>query len=101
MTGARALMDVRCAFVGEVTAAGDDFLLSVTVPVRRAYLRVQQDDGEAGAHNQRTAVTLEVRTVARAYSPEACLWIEELVEIADGASSCPVYPLLKRADSGT
>lgn len=97
VSGSRALMDVRCAFVGEVSAGGDDFLLSVTVPVT-SLCPCSKTISDYGAHNQRTAVTIEVRALARAYSPEGVLWIEELVEIADGASSCPVYPLLKRAD---
>jgi GTP cyclohydrolase IB len=97
VTGARALMDVRCAFMGEVTAAGDDFLLTVTVPVT-SLCPCSKTISDYGAHNQRTAVTMQVRTVARAFSAEAILWIEDLVEVADGASSCPVYPLLKRAD---
>ncbi|HPH61706.1 MAG TPA: GTP cyclohydrolase, FolE2/MptA family, partial [Candidatus Syntrophosphaera sp.] len=46
---------------------------------------------EAGAHNQRSLVTIKLRYTG-------FVWLEELIAIAEEASSCPVYPLLKRRD---
>lgn len=97
VTGAKALMDFQCSFAGETTASGDDFVTAVTVPVT-SLCPCSKTISDYGAHNQRTYVTIEVRPVSPMFSPETVVWIEELVEIAESASSCPVYPLLKRAD---
>jgi GTP cyclohydrolase I len=94
---AKALMDLQCTFVGEVTAQGDDFVMGVTVPVT-SLCPCSKSISDYGAHNQRTYVTIEVRTVSRTFAADTVVWIEELVEIADASSSCPIYPLLKRAD---
>jgi GTP cyclohydrolase I len=97
VTGAKALMDLQCSFVGEITASGDDFVTAVTVPVT-SLCPCSKTISDYGAHNQRTYVTIELRTVSRRFDADCVVWIEELVEIAEAASSCPVYPLLKRAD---
>ena len=46
-----------------------------------------------GAHNQRSNLEIQVRCLPHTY-----LWLEELIELGEQAVSCPVYPLLKRAD---
>ena len=45
----------------------------------------------AGAHNQRSLITIKV-------SYTGFVWLEELIEIAESAASCEIYSLLKRVD---
>ena len=106
VSGAKALMDVECAFIGEVDADHETFTLRVAVPVT-SLCPCSKAISDYGAHNQRGIVTLEVRTrPVTASSPTSdavegafeMIWIEELVAIAEASASAPVYPLLKRAD---
>ena len=99
VTGARALMDYLCTFAGELHDQGDDFVLTVRVPVT-SLCPCSKAISERGAHNQRGYITISVRTTTTIDDqghPEL-VWIEELVELAERSASAPVYPLLKRAD---
>ena len=52
-----------------------------------------------GAHNQRCAVTISVRTaVTDQPTDDEIVWIEDLVEVAERHASAPIYPTLKRPD---
>lgn len=97
VTGARALMDYECSFVGEANGAHDDFVLGVRVPVA-SLCPCSKEISDYGAHNQRGYVTIEVRGARDATGVPALIWIEELIAIAEGSASAPVYPLLKRPD---
>jgi GTP cyclohydrolase IB len=57
-----------------------------------------RDISDYGAHNQRGRVTIEAELAHDAIGAPQLVWIEELVQIADAASSSPVYPVLKRPD---
>jgi GTP cyclohydrolase IB len=92
-TGATGLMDYECAFKAEANGSMRDFILEVRVPVT-SLCPCSKAISDYGAHNQRGFITVEVRT---AHESEL-VWIEELVTVAEGAASAPVYPLLKRAD---
>jgi GTP cyclohydrolase IB len=94
VSGAKALMDYQCRFVGE-SNGGEHFTLTVTVPVT-SLCPCSKTISDYGAHNQRTYVAMEVRSVTN--DPENLIWIEELIAVAEGAASSPVYPLLKRPD---
>ncbi len=98
VSGARALMDYECSFVGEANAGLEDFVLGVKVPVT-TLCPCSKAISDYGAHNQRGYVTMEVRSRRRPEDgqPEL-IWIEELVEVAERSASAPVYPLLKRPD---
>lgn len=96
VTGATALMDYECAFIGESNAM-DDFVLVVRVPVT-SLCPCSKAISEYGAHNQRGEVTIEVRSVLADDGRPAIIWIEELINIAEKSASAPVYPLLKRPD---
>ncbi len=95
VSGATALMDYECTFIGEANDA-DTFTMRVCVPVT-SLCPCSKAISDYGAHNQRTYVTIEVQPTASA-NPSEFLWIEELVEVAEACSSAPVYPLLKRPD---
>ncbi len=97
-SGARALMDYECTFLGELNGGGhSDFMLGVRVPVT-SLCPCSKAISDYGAHNQRGIITINVRTVATANGLPELIWIEELVEVAERSASAPVYPLLKRAD---
>lgn len=96
-TGARALMDYGCAFVGERRVDRDDFLLRVDVPVT-TLCPCSKAISDYGAHNQRGCVTIEAKSRVDAGGQHALIWIEELIDVAERSASAPVYPLLKRAD---
>jgi GTP cyclohydrolase IB len=53
-----------------------------------------------GAHNQRAITTLDLLLDdTQLNTAEASpLWIEDLIALVDEQASCPVFPLLKRAD---
>ena len=46
-----------------------------------------------GAHNQRALISVKV-----SYDETEQIWIEDLIELIESCSSCPLYPLLKRKD---
>ena len=50
-----------------------------------------------GAHNQRAHITIRARPRDEEGQPVA-VWAEDLIEVAEAAASCPVFPLLKRPD---
>lgn len=95
-SGACALMDYECSFVGKANGGDEDFVLGVQVPVT-SLCPCSKAISDYGAHNQRGIITIEVRPV-RQDGEAALIWIEELIEIAESSASAPVYPLLKRAD---
>lgn len=96
VTGATALMDYECTFVGEANGKAGDFTLRVTVPVT-SLCPCSKAISDYGAHNQRGFITIDVRSV-REKGLEGLIWIEELIVVAEAAASAPVYPLLKRPD---
>lgn len=84
-----SLMDYQCFFEASYK---DEYQLWIGVQVPVTTLcPCSKEISLQGAHNQRSLITLKVR-----YS--GFVWLEELIEIAETASSCPIYPLLKRRD---
>jgi GTP cyclohydrolase I len=96
-SGARALMDYSCAFRADASDEGDDFVLTVRVPVA-SVCPCSKAISDYGAHNQRGYVTIEIRTVRGEEGQPELVWIEELIEVAEQSASAPVYPLVKRVD---
>ncbi len=89
VSGVESLMEYRVRFSGGV---GDDsgFILGVTVPLT-TLCPCSKEISDAGAHNQRAEVTLDVRF-------KDFLWAEELIELVEKCGSCELYALLKRPD---
>lgn len=96
VSGAKALMDYECSFVGD-SNGGDEFTLGVSVPVT-SLCPCSKAISDYGAHNQRGRIRIEVRSVPSEPAEKNLVWIEELIEIAERSGSSPVYPLLKRPD---
>ncbi|MDH3999231.1 MAG: GTP cyclohydrolase FolE2 [Desulfuromonadales bacterium] len=88
-SGARSLMEYQCRMAGSL-GESDDFVLGVTVPVT-SLCPCSREISERGAHNQRSAVTVEIR-----YREH--VWLEDLIEWVEGCGSAPVFALLKRED---
>ncbi|KIG17589.1 GTP cyclohydrolase I [Enhygromyxa salina] len=97
VSGATALMDYSCAFIGELREDHDDFVLRVRVPVT-SLCPCSKAISERGAHNQRGYITMSVRTNTDSSGDPQLVWIEELIQVAEQSASAPVYPLLKRPD---
>jgi GTP cyclohydrolase I len=96
-SGAKALMDYQCSFVGELNGGNVDFVVSVDVPVT-SLCPCSKSISDYGAHNQRGVISVAVRGERGADGASEFIWIEELIDIAERSASAPVYPLLKRPD---
>ena len=96
ITGATALMDYACQFQARMSPAGTEFALGVAVPVT-SVCPCSKAISDYGAHNQRGTITISAAPRLRDGEFEL-IWIEELIAVAEGSASSPVYPLLKRAD---
>jgi GTP cyclohydrolase I len=97
VSGAQALMDYDCSFIGEVHGDDDDFILGVRVPVS-SLCPCSKSISDYGAHNQRGYVSLHIRTMHDEDGHPQLVWIEELITLIEQSASSPVYALLKRAD---
>ena len=89
VSGARGLMEYQCRMLGSLGEVGD-FILGVTVPVT-SLCPCSREISARGAHNQRSAVSVQVR-----YRDH--IWLEDLIEWIEACGSAPVYSLLKRED---
>lgn len=98
VSGARGLLDVACRFTFRGGADAMDFVLTVSVPVT-TLCPCSRAVSDYGAHNQRCAVTISVRTAPTATpTDDEIVWIEDLVDLAERHASAPIYPVLKRPD---
>lgn len=97
VSGACGLVDYECYFMGSSNGLGDDFILGVRVPVT-SLCPCSKAISDYGAHNQRGFITIEVRSTPNEVGSPTIIWIEELIEVAEGSASAPVYALLKRPD---
>ncbi len=86
-----SIMSYDCAFYGSTTKDEYDFITSVTIPVL-SLCPCSKEISKYGAHNQRSYVTIKVR------SGHKMIWIEDIIEIAEQSGSSPIYSLLKRED---
>ncbi len=86
---ARGLMEYQCQMIGSL-GVRNEFLLGVTVPVT-SLCPCSREISARGAHNQRSAVSVQIR-----YRKH--IWLEDLIEWIESCGSAPVYSLLKRED---
>ncbi len=91
VTESEGFMDFNCEYHGHSDPAGNDYVLIVHIPVT-SVCPCSKEISRYGAHNQRSIVSISVRTGRK------FIWIEELIEIADACSSSAVYSVLKRED---
>ncbi|MDP8256003.1 MAG: GTP cyclohydrolase FolE2 [Candidatus Alcyoniella australis] len=87
---AMGLMEYRCSIVGTLRADRYDVVVTVRVPVT-TLCPCSKAISERGAHNQRGTVSISFRF-------DSLVWIEEIIELAEGSASSAVYSILKRED---
>lgn len=97
VSGASAIINYECAYLGDVSSERNEFMQRVRVPIC-ALCPCSKKISDYGAHNQRGYLTIEVWNTLSDDGMPIPIWVEELIEIAEGSGSAPVYPLLKRPD---
>ena len=90
VSGVESLMDYDVSFIGELNEQQTSVLVKVVIPVT-SLCPCSKSISDYGAHNQRSHITICVRTTG-------FLWIEELIETVEKVASCELYGLLKRPD---
>ena len=83
-------MDYQVSFVGQIKQGQTQIQVKVQVPVT-SLCPCSKSISEYGAHNQRSHVTVNVKT-------NGFMWIEEIIELVEKQASCELYGLLKRPD---
>jgi GTP cyclohydrolase I len=90
VTGVKSLMDYQVTLIGEIKSGVPAMFIKVVVPVT-SLCPCSKEISDYGAHNQRSHVTVMVRT-------RDFVWIEELIELVEKEASCELFGLLKRPD---
>ena len=85
-----SMVDYEVTLVGEIDRGKPVTMIKVVVPVT-SLCPCSKQISDYGAHNQRSHVSVSVRT-------NAFVWIEELIDMIENEASCEVYGLLKRPD---
>ena len=92
VSGLCAPMSYDCSFEGRIDNGVYKFILGVVVPVT-TLCPCSKEISDNGAHNQRALISVKV-----SYDESEQIWLEDLIELIESCSSCPLYPLLKRPD---
>ena len=90
VSGVTSLLDYAVTLAGELTGGRYVKTVTVAVPVT-SLCPSSKEIAEYGAHNQRSLITITVR-------PNAQVFVQELLRIAEEEASCELYGLLKRSD---
>ena len=90
VTGVESLLDYQVTFQGERKNGENCVAVKVVVPVT-SLCPCSKKISEYGAHNQRSHVTVDVRT-------NGFVWIEDIIDMVEKEASCELYGLLKRPD---
>lgn len=90
VSGVKSLMDYRASLIGDRDGDQTCIRTRVEVPVT-SLCPCSKSISDYGAHNQRSLVTITVRT-------SGFVWIEEIIEMAEQEASCELYGILKRPD---
>jgi GTP cyclohydrolase I len=92
VSGTPGYLEYSCGITGNIDGQNvlKNFTVFVSVPVT-TLCPCSKEISEYGAHNQRGIVTVWVRF-------KRFFWIEDLIAIIEGCSSCDIYSVLKRED---
>ncbi|MBK6618225.1 MAG: GTP cyclohydrolase I FolE2 [Nitrosomonas sp.] len=92
VSGVQSLMDYEVMFVGEIDQPDSQytFTMKLVVPVT-SLCPCSKKISDYGAHNQRSHVSIAVKT-------NSFVWIEDIIRIAEENASCELFGLLKRPD---
>lgn len=91
VTQAQSMLDYQVTVCGQWKNGCANTTLNVLVPVT-SLCPCSKKISDYGAHNQRSHVTVSVRTV------RDMIWIEDLIDLIEREASCEIYGLLKRSD---
>lgn len=92
VTGGVARLRFDCRYEARSAAAGDRVTLGVTAVIT-SLCPCSKEISDYGAHSQRGRVDVEAEI-----NGSGELTPDELLAVAEGAASAPIYPLLKRPD---
>ncbi len=90
ITGVESLLDYQVTLTGEIFRGKVVTEVRIIVPVT-SLCPCSKQISDYGAHNQRSHVTVNIRS-------SAFIWIEELIDTVEKEASCELYGLLKRPD---
>ncbi|MFV1997147.1 MAG: GTP cyclohydrolase FolE2 [Acidiferrobacterales bacterium] len=90
VSGVQSLMDYDVSLIGEVSGENAIMTIKVVVPVT-SLCPCSKEISDYGAHNQRSHITVAVRT-------NSFIWIEDLIDMVEQQASCELFGLLKRPD---
>lgn len=90
VSGVESVVDYEVTLIGEVDQRKTMTRVKVVVPVT-SLCPCSKAISDYGAHNQRSHVSIAVRT-------NELIWFEDLIDIVESEASCEVYGLLKRPD---
>ncbi|MEZ0326468.1 MAG: GTP cyclohydrolase FolE2 [Fimbriimonas sp.] len=85
------MMGYECGF-SATGGTSTDFELYLNVPVT-TLCPCSKEISAYGAHNQRGYVMVRIKPRG-----EEILWLEDVIDMIEGAASAPLYPVLKRPD---
>lgn len=90
VSGVQSLLDYEVTLLGDICHGEIVTRIKIVVPVT-SLCPCSKKISSYGAHNQRSHVTVTVRT-------QDFMWIEEIVELVEAEASCELFGLLKRPD---
>ena len=90
VSGVESLMDYNVSLIGEIKNGNTETRIKVQVPVT-SLCPCSKSISDYGAHNQRSHVTVNVKT-------SGFMWIEEIIDLVEEEASCELFGLLKRPD---
>lgn len=90
VTGVESLLDYNVTLIGEIDSGETQTRIKIEIPVT-SLCPCSKSISEYGAHNQRSHVTLNIKT-------DGFIWIEEIIDLVEQQASCELYGLLKRPD---
>jgi GTP cyclohydrolase I len=90
ISGVQSLLDYDVTFIGEISQGEPRMYIKVVVPVT-SLCPCSKEISAYGAHNQRSHVTVQVRT-------RGFIWLEEIIDLVEKQASCELFGLLKRPD---
>ena len=90
VSGVESLLDYDITLRAEIADSKIQLYIKAIVPVT-SLCPCSKEISDYGAHNQRSHVTVTVRT-------RGFIWIEELIELVEQHASSELYGLLKRPD---
>ena len=90
VSAVESLLDYEVTLIGEVLDGKPVMYTKVIVPTT-SLCPCSKSISDRGAHNQRSHVSLTVRTCN-------FIWLEDLIEIVEKQASCELFGLLKRPD---